>query len=255
MAEKHLRDEIILIQELLQQGYSNTAVSQMTRHSRGTIRKYQSGNPDYLCRQTRPISKSELCKYEYNIVEALHKGIVLKDIYRSLYAADHSVKKSTFYDYCKKLLHIHNIEYHSSINSIGKPINHKKVPFHSVKRTQVFQHIWMNEYIEPDDWQYISDKYPQILILQQCICRFREIFNKKRMSLLYLFIEHYENCSIKNLKSFASGLNKDIEAVENAVASPLNNGFLEGNNSRLKMIKRIMYGRAGINLLRAKVIL
>ncbi|HZK52860.1 MAG TPA: transposase, partial [Desulfosporosinus sp.] len=30
--------------------------------------------------------------------------------------------------------------------------------------------------------------------------------------------------------------------------------FLEGNNNRLKMIKRTMYGRAGLDLLRAKII-
>ncbi|WP_442871703.1 transposase [Anaerocolumna sp. MB42-C2] len=60
------------------------------------------------------------------------------------------------------------------------------------------------------------------------------------MSLLILFIEYFENCSVINLKSFVSGRNKDIEAVENAVASSLNNGLLEGINSRLKMIKRMI---------------
>ena len=35
----------------------------------------------------------------------------------------------------------------------------------------------------------------------------------------------------------------------------LSNGFVEGTNSKLKMIKRTMYGRCGKELLAAKLIL
>ena len=46
---------------------------------------------------------------------------------------------------------------------------------------------------------------------------------------------------------------RDIDAVENAVAYDYSNGFVEGTNSRLKMIKRTMYGRCGRQLLEAKL--
>lgn len=65
------------------------------------------------------------------------------------------------------------------------------------------------------------------------------------MPCLYLFIEKYKNSNLKELVRFVSGLEKDLSAVENAVASPLSNGFVEGKNSKLKMIKRTMYGRCG----------
>ena len=68
-----------------------------------------------------------------------------------------------------------------------------------------------------------------------------------------MFIEKYSNSSIKALKSFAEGLKRDIDAVENAVAYNFSNGFVEGTNSRLKMIKRSMYGRCGKQLLEAKL--
>ncbi len=58
--------------------------------------------------------------------------------------------------------------------------------------------------------------------------------------------------SIKELASFANGLSKDIDAIENAVASELSNGFVEGTNSKLKMIKRTMYGLR-MNLVAAKI--
>ena len=73
------------------------------------------------------------------------------------------------------------------------------------------------------------------------------------MILLYLFIEKYLVSSLKELVAFANGLQKDIEAVENAIASDKSNGLVEGINNRLKMIKRTMYGRCGKQLLAAKM--
>lgn len=72
------------------------------------------------------------------------------------------------------------------------------------------------------------------------------------MPKLYLFIERYKISEIKELASFANGLEKDIYAVENAVASNLSNGFVEGTNSKLKMVKRTM-GRYSKQLLEAKL--
>ncbi|NLY97583.1 MAG: transposase, partial [Clostridiaceae bacterium] len=42
--------------------------------------------------------------------------------------------------------------------------------------------------------------------------------------------------------------------LKTITTSQLSNGFLEGGNNRLKMIKRMMYGRARLPLLRAKVL-
>lgn len=73
------------------------------------------------------------------------------------------------------------------------------------------------------------------------------------MPLLYLFIKKYKTSSIKELSKFAVGLEKDLDAVENSVASSLSNGFVEGTNSKLKMVKRTMYGRCNKALLSAKL--
>lgn len=73
------------------------------------------------------------------------------------------------------------------------------------------------------------------------------------MVLLYLFIDKYKRSKIKTLRSFAKGLETDMDAVENAVAYDFSNGFVEGTNSRLKMIKRTMYGRCSKELLEVKL--
>jgi transposase len=74
------------------------------------------------------------------------------------------------------------------------------------------------------------------------------------MPFLYIFIERYKNSPLKEIASFANGLARDIEAVENAVASYMSNGFVEGTNSKVKTIKKSMYGRCGKLLLEAKLL-
>ena len=84
---------------------------------------------------------------------------------------------------------------------------------------------------------------------------FREFFKKKNLALLYTFIDKYIDINISEISSFTNGLLRDIEAVENSVCSNLSNGFVEGTNSKLKMIKRTMYGRCSQKLLAAKLML
>jgi transposase len=56
-------------------------------------------------------------------------------------------------------------------------------------------------------------------------------------------------------RHFAEKLEADIEAVRAAVSLPWSNGPVEGQISRLKMLKRQMYGRANLDLLNRRFLL
>jgi transposase len=56
------------------------------------------------------------------------------------------------------------------------------------------------------------------------------------------------------LRRFAEGLGRDQAAVQAALEESWSNGPVEGHVNRLKTIKRQMYGRAGLALLRARVL-
>ncbi|NML12978.1 transposase, partial [Sphingobium sp. AR-3-1] len=55
------------------------------------------------------------------------------------------------------------------------------------------------------------------------------------------------------IASFARGLRRDIDAVRAALILPWSTGPVEGKINKLKLIKRSMYGRAGLDLLRARI--
>ena len=54
--------------------------------------------------------------------------------------------------------------------------------------------------------------------------------------------------------SFASGVAKDEAAVRAAITSCWSNGQTEGQITRLKLVRRQMYGRGKIDLLQARLI-
>jgi transposase len=56
------------------------------------------------------------------------------------------------------------------------------------------------------------------------------------------------------LARFAAGLRRDFDAINAAPRLPWTTSPVEGQISRLKMLKRTMYGRAGSQLLRARVL-
>ncbi len=56
------------------------------------------------------------------------------------------------------------------------------------------------------------------------------------------------------VSSFAGGITKDKGAVAAALMQPWSNGQTEGQITRLKLIKRQMYGRAKLDLLQARLI-
>jgi len=63
-----------------------------------------------------------------------------------------------------------------------------------------------------------------------------------------------ETSEAQVMKRFAAGLKKDLEAVRAGLAEEWSNGPVEGFVNKLKLVKRQGYGRAGFELLRARVL-
>ena len=241
---------------MLSQGYQPVYIRELTGHTYKTIRKYKSGDPGVLCKNTANACKrtSILDNYANIIVEKLNEGMILKDIFKHITSKGYGGKQTNFYDYCKRIMEENNIEYHTSKNIVGAPINKKKLNVRFISRSDVFDFIWLGKKLGAGLKNIVFNKYPVLYEIHASVREFREIFNTKSIAYLNLYIDKYKNSDNRNLKSFAIGLLKDIEAIENAVSSTFSNGYVEGNNNRLKMIKRIMYGRAGLPLLKAKIL-
>ena len=70
------------------------------------------------------------------------------------------------------------------------------------------------------------------------------------MELLQSFIDKYLGSEYEPFKKYAKGLLEDFDAVKNAILNRhINNGAIEGVNNKIKLLRRIRYGRAKIELL------
>jgi len=61
-------------------------------------------------------------------------------------------------------------------------------------------------------------------------------------------------CGVRAVETFARGLAQDGAAVRAAFTSPWSNGQTEGQITKLKLLKRQMYGRANLDLLRRRLL-
>jgi len=71
---------------------------------------------------------------------------------------------------------------------------------------------------------------------------------------LETWLSSVEESTLPEFKSFAKGIQQDKAAVLAGLTLQWSNGPLEGHVNRLKLIKRSMYGRAKLRLLRQRVL-
>ena len=94
----------------------------------------------------------------------------------------------------------------------------------------------------------------EFTIMRQLAMRFHGLLMGGSIEKLDAWLHDAQLSGIYAMQRFARAARQDIDAVRNAVLEPWSNGQTERQINRLKAIKRAMYGRAGIELLRARMI-
>lgn len=83
---------------------------------------------------------------------------------------------------------------------------------------------------------------------------FAAMLRKQRVPDLGGWVRQVGAAGIRELRQFADGLERDAQAVQATLTTDYSNGLAEGHINRLKMLKRQMYGRAGVELLRIRIL-
>jgi transposase len=84
---------------------------------------------------------------------------------------------------------------------------------------------------------------------------FAGLVRQRHPGQLETWLERATASGLQAFKSFANGLRADYDAVKAGLTLPWSTGPVEGQINRLKMLKRQMYGRAHMALLRQRVLL
>lgn len=84
--------------------------------------------------------------------------------------------------------------------------------------------------------------------------QFAQMLRTRTGEHLDAWLNKVESSKLPELQAFAAGIEKDKDAVRAGLTWWINNGMVEGQVTKLKLIKRQGYGRAGFPLLRKRVL-
>nr|WP_229568492.1 ISL3 family transposase [Rhodococcus sp. RDE2] len=100
----------------------------------------------------------------------------------------------------------------------------------------------------------ICERSPALATVREHIRCFAGIMVERRGHDLTEWMTDVDATGSPALRSFVTGLRRDLEAVTAGLTLVHNSGPVEGHVNRIKMLKRQMYGRANLDLLRKRVI-
>lgn len=89
----------------------------------------------------------------------------------------------------------------------------------------------------------IKSLYSAVEKVESMFKEFHSLLMGKNEEKLNEYVEKYGTSEIG---PFCNGIKKDITPVKNAISFSVSSGFVEGNNYKFKVLKRIVYGRSGL---------
>jgi len=108
--------------------------------------------------------------------------------------------------------------------------------------------------VEQEDLATFCQASPTLKRTYDLVADFLRMVRKREGYRLDTWLEQVATSDLPELQSFAAGVEKDKEAVKAGLTWAINNAQVEGQVTKLKLIKRTMYGRAGFALLRQRVL-
>lgn len=236
-----------IIQAFLHYYSSLIKISKILGLDRRTVKKYIDSS--YIPKYTRQGRLSILDQYKIEINEMLSKGISIAEIYRVIEANGYKGSNSNLRNYCSKL----KKEFSNNINQPNLKNRTVKIKGNILLKA-LYKPIENIPELDERTLEIINKKYPFYMQIIELIGKFRVLLKEKNVQNLTNWISEAKLLNNSYINSFINGIKRDIEAVKNSIKYEYNNGLAEGSINKLKVIKRIMYGRNSFEILKKKVL-
>ncbi|WP_242527493.1 transposase [Ktedonosporobacter rubrisoli] len=104
------------------------------------------------------------------------------------------------------------------------------------------------------DLSALCQASPELCALHDLAQSFGHLLRKREGQRLDDWMKQVKESHFRHIKRFSAGLQRDYEEVMAGLTLPQSNGVVEGKVNKLKLIKRMGYGRASFPLLRQRVL-
>ena len=242
------------VKELQAKGFRPTTISRKLGISRVTATKYCSMEflPERACKHRNGYERFD--KY---VEEEAWKGKALSSIYEEIKDLGFKGSRTPFYDHYRYLS-----DGHRGYRPKGyKPKRKEKVldkrsalvPIKTMASV-VFNHMGGKELNDEDKrLMNILKQASWFNQMYEATDSFYNIIKGSDSIELIRWMKKYWKTNIAHLKTFIKGVKLDYTAVKNTIVYNVTNGITEGFVNKLKVVKRIMYGKASIGLLKNKL--
>lgn len=245
----HKKQKLLeLVRSLDSRGYSQVEIGAELGISRTTVWRYLKSSFDAGSAHYDQKHGGKLKPYEDTIKGMLGQKHTFKEIEQRLREEGYDGAASTIRMYAtreRKLLQ------HAKCGDKGK--------------TELIERKWLIKLlyqpldqirgITEEQLNQIIQEYPMIGKLYDLMGSFKEILFAQKPEDMQEWITEALAVKSEEIRGFANGIMRDMEAVKNAIRYEYNNGLAEGSVNKLKVTKRIMYGRCSFDTLKKKLLL
>jgi transposase len=236
------------VRKLYAQGHAIDAITRLTGHTSGTIQNYlkedcSTNNGHYDCR--RP---GKLSLYEHDVISMRAQGITYPKIHESICSKGYTGTVASLRVFMQKE------RTHQKAVSQKNSSTTEYIPRKFMCQL-IYREIENIKGLTQEQYDTAVQKYPILGQLYTLLKEFHRIMFSQKGDELEQWISSALSLKINELDTYISGLKKDLEAVKNGINYKYNNGLAEGSVNKIKLIKRIMYGRNSFQLLKAKILL
>jgi len=241
---------IDIVRDMHKNKYSKRAIARTLCIAGQTVTKYLDENASAINGNYNIKRKSILDPFLDDINNLIDKGYTSLDIENVIRQKGYSGSSSTICNYrvrLKKSIH------ETYINTKTSPGTTELVERNHLLKL-LYKPIVLVKGLSIESINKVNEKHPIYKEIIDLVCEFRAILKNKAITEFDRWMEQASSLNNKYINSFINGVTRDIAAVKNAIIYDYNNGLAEGSVNKLKVIKRIMYGRNSFDMLYKKVL-
>lgn len=235
------------VKELTEAGKKRSEIARETGLSYSTVKRYQSPDFNVSNGLYNTTKKSKIKPFAETIKQMIEAGHTFREIEEAIKKEGYAGASSTIRMFAtreRKLLKearkncedkIEKIERKWLVSLLYKPID-------KVKK------------ISQEQLDRVIENYPEIGEIYDIVGAFKNTLFSKNPDEIEKWMKDAEALDVESINSFVNGIRRDLSAVKKAIELDYNNGLAEGSVNKLKVIKRIMYGRNSFELLKGKLL-
>jgi transposase len=235
------------VRKLKEEGYGIRQIAKVTGLSRQTIRRYLSPNASAV-HGSYGVSRDCALEEFHNIIDKLIiSGQTFKSIEEHIRNLGYTGSASAIRMYATKKRRLIKETIKSEVDKFDL-IDRKyliKLLYKPIEKVQELSVELINR---------VMREYPILADIYKLIATFKEILFSRKPNKLDTWLENVKLLNIPEVNSFINGIENDIDGVKNSIIYEYSNGLAEGTVNKIKVIKRIMYGRCKFDTLRRKVL-